>query len=75
MNKVLLSGLVVTLLFTLLPLLLPMIGLEGLDYSWLADGNITVGELVAFAGSILIAISEPGRNAIKGILGIKDKKR
>jgi hypothetical protein len=75
MNKVLLTGVAVTLLFTLLPVFLPMLGLEGLDLSWLADGEITVGEIVAFLGAILITVSEPVRNVFKAMVSGSEDKR
>jgi len=67
MSKVLLSGIVVLLLAALLPSILPLLSglLGGLDYSWLTDGDITLGELLKFLGFILIAISGEGRQVIK----------
>lgn len=76
MNKVLVSGILVALLFTALPLILPMLPefFQGLDYSWLADGDITPGEIVAFVGSILIALSKQGREQLAMAFSAKPAK-
>jgi len=70
-NKVLLSGLAVAIIFSLVSVILPAIGADGLglDLSWLADGDITFAELVAFLGSILVAISKPVRDQILSVMG------
>lgn len=67
-NKVLLSGFVVALLASLLPLLVSALNLDGLglDFSWLGDGDITLGELLAFIGMIFIGVSQPVRENITG---------
>lgn len=67
MSKVLLSGIVVLLLAALLPSLLPLISplLGGLDYTWLQDGAVTLGELLKFLGFILIGVSGEGRTVMK----------
>ena len=72
MRTILLSGLAVVLIATLLPVLLPIISpvLGGLDLSWLADGNITLGEVVAFIGAILIAVAKRGEEKLLQARGI-----
>lgn len=72
MRKIILSGLAVVLIATLLPVLLPLISpaLGGLDLSWLADGDITLGEVVAFVGAILIAIAKRAEDKILRAKGV-----
>lgn len=65
-NKVLLSGFAVALLASLLPLIVSALNLEGLglSFAWLGDGDITLGELLAFIGMIFIGVSQPVRENI-----------
>jgi len=60
------------LLATVLPVLLPIISpaLGGLDLSWLADGDITLAEVVAFVGAILIAVAKRAQEKIMRAKGI-----
>ena len=74
-NRVLLTGLVVALLASAIPLIIGALDLTalGLDFSWLADGDITLPELVAFVGAILIAVSQPVRENTMSFMGSEEQ--
>ena len=75
-NKVLLTGIVVAIIASLAPLLVDALGLTelGIDLSWLGDGDITLAEIVAFIGTILVAVSSPVRQNIAAAFGAKSDK-
>lgn len=71
-NKVLLTGIAVTLLATVLPLVMAAISqlFEGMNYQWLDDGNVTVSEVISFAFAALVAASKPVREHVMAALGM-----
>jgi len=64
LDKTLLSGLAVTLLSVVLPWLLSLVGLT-VDLISLADGILTLRELIALAGLVLTAWSKSGQTQIR----------
>ena len=64
LDKTLLSGLAVTLLGVLLPWLLSIVGLT-VDLVSLADGVLTLRELISLAGLILTAWSQSGQTQLR----------
>lgn len=69
MDRVLLTGLAVAFIYSALQIILPLIGLD-VDLSWLADGDVTLGEIVNFVGVILITISNRVRPVVKHAFGM-----
>ena len=63
-DTVLLSGIVVGMLAAALGFILPFFGID-IDMSWSKDGVLTLGEMLAFLGAILIAISEKARSTVR----------